>query len=62
MVKESVDHQRLQFVLQFILNARHSGRSDDHSGSHARAEIVKVANDLYDKAVESCAYPEEPKG
>lgn len=62
MASGSVDHNRLQFVLQFILNARRSGRSEDHNGEHARAELVKIANDLYNKAFETCAYPEEPKG
>lgn len=62
MASGPVDNQRLKFVLQYLLNARQSGRSQDHDGNHARADIVKVANDLYDKAVESCTYPEEPKG
>lgn len=54
MVQSVVDNKRLDFVLQYILDARRSGRAVDHDGTHNRAELVKVANDLYDKAVESC--------
>lgn len=60
MVTTITDERRLDFVLQYILNARRSGRSTDHDGEFARADLVKVANSLYDKALESCQTLEEP--
>jgi hypothetical protein len=46
--------KKRDFVLQFILNARLSGRVVDTDGDYQREQIVKAAGDLYDRTTELC--------
>jgi len=52
-----IDVDKKKFILQYLLNARRSGRSCDSSdkdGAWERKLIVKAASDLYDKTIEIC--------
>ncbi|MNM23093.1 hypothetical protein D3C81_334840 [compost metagenome] len=49
--------KKRDFILQFILNARLSGRQTDIDGESDRRQIVDAAGDLYDKAVEKSMHP-----
>ncbi len=49
-----VEEKRMEFMLQYILNARLSGRSQDIDGTHARGQLVTAANDLFDQVVLKC--------
>lgn len=42
------------FMLQFILNARRSGRDRDIHSERDRSEIVDAAEDLWNKVNEKC--------
>lgn len=42
------------FMLQFILNARLSGRSQDVDGENYRKKIVDCAEDLWNKVGDRC--------
>lgn len=42
------------FMLQFILNARRSGRDRDINSERDRNEIVDAAEDLWNKVNEKC--------
>lgn len=46
------------FMLQYILNARLSGRSTDVGSQHERKQNVEAAEDLYNKTMEKCLLPE----
>jgi hypothetical protein len=58
-----IDQRRLSFVLEFIQNARRSGRVKDigRGSDQEQNELVAAANALYDKAVESCTITEKAK-
>ncbi len=49
-----IEEKRMEFMLQYILNARLSGRSQDIDGTHARGQLVTAANDLFDQVVLKC--------
>lgn len=52
-----INLKRLSFVLEFIQNARCTGRGLD--SENEQKELVATANALYDKAVESCVITEK---
>lgn len=54
-----VEEKRMEFMLQYILNARLSGRSQDIDGTHARGQLVTAANDLFDQVVLKCTLTPE---
>ena len=49
-----VEEKRMAFMLQYILNARLSGRSADTDSTHERSQLVNAANDLYDQVMHKC--------
>jgi hypothetical protein len=58
---QKIDHKRLSFVLEYIQNARRSGRGMDvgRDSERNQKELIAAANALYDKAVESCTITEK---
>lgn len=52
-----IDVDKKKFILQYLLNARRSGRQCDSSnndGAWERKLIVNAASDLYDKTIAIC--------
>ncbi|MNN87373.1 hypothetical protein D3C81_2049190 [compost metagenome] len=54
-----LNHAKVDFMLQFILNARLSGRSQDigSGGERCRRELVEAAEDLYNQTMKKCEEP-----
>lgn len=53
-MRNRIDHKKREFMLQFLLNARLSGRQTDVDSDQERQSIVNAASDLYEKALEKC--------
>lgn len=49
------------FMLQYILNARLSGRSTDVGSQHERMQNVEAAEDLYNRTMAKCTEPAQGK-
>ncbi len=47
-----VDVAKREFMLQYILNARLSGRASDVGSVRERMEHIEAASDLYDRAID----------
>lgn len=56
-----INTTKRDFMLQFILNARLSGRQVDNDSERERDSIVKVAEELYDKTLAKCTEPAQEK-
>jgi hypothetical protein len=54
-----INPSKRDFMLQFILNARLSGRGQDigSGGERGRREIVEAAEDLYNLTMKKCEEP-----
>lgn len=55
-----VDSKKRDFILQYILNARLSGRSRDVGSVRDQKEIIETAESLYDQVTEVCTYASDP--
>lgn len=55
-----VNVAKRDFMLQYILNARLSGRAMDIDSDTERGKLVRCASDLYDRTMGICA-PEAGK-
>lgn len=54
-----VEEKRMEFMLQYILNARLSGRTQDIGSTHARGQLVTAADDLFDQVMLKCTIVSE---
>lgn len=53
IVERVLDENKMQFITDYVIAARNSGRAKDLDGTYYRQEIVNVAADLYDRAFEA---------
>lgn len=52
--RPEVNAHKQKFMLDYILNARLNGRTQDLGSSYNRREIVEAADDLYEKVYAAC--------
>lgn len=51
---DEINAVKRDFMLQYILNSRLSGRSTDIDSIGEREKLVRAAGDLYDRTIEAC--------